>query len=63
MGGSHGVAVREANWESVFHGHFVGALRGGDHKIASAPRVNDGSVVVGGSVVGNENRRIQIFYI
>ena len=63
MGGLHGVAVREAEWESVSHGHFVDARRGGDQKMASLPRVNDGSVVVGGDVGGNYNRRIQIVYI
>ena len=53
MGGSYCVAVREANWESVGHGHFVGAWRDGDQKMASAPRVNDSSVVVGGAVGRN----------
>ena len=53
MGGSHDVAVREANWESMGHGEFVGARRGGAQKMDSAPRVNDGSVVVGGAVGGN----------
>ena len=53
MGGSYCVAVREANWESVGHGHSVGARRGGDQKMASAPRVNDSSVVVGGAVGRN----------
>ena len=53
MGGSHDVVVREADWESMDHGHFVGAQRGGDHKTVSAPRVNDGSVVVRGAVGGN----------
>ena len=53
MGSSHGVVVREADWESVGHGHFVSARRGGPQKMASAPIVNNGSVVVGGDVGGN----------
>ena len=50
MGGSHDVAVREADRESMFHRHFVGARRGGAQKMASAPSVNNGVVVVGGGV-------------
>ena len=53
MGGSHDIAVREADWESMGHGHFVGAWRGGAQKMASAPRVNDGSVVFGRAVGRN----------
>ena len=53
MGGSHDIAVREADWDSVGHGHFVGARRGGAQKMTSAPRVKNGSVVVGGNVSGN----------
>ena len=53
MGGSHGVSVRESDWESVGHRHFVGARIGGAQKMASIPRVNDGSVVIGGAVGGN----------
>ena len=53
MGGSHGVSVREADWESMGNGHFVGARRGGDQKMASAHRVNNGSVVVGWAVGGD----------
>ena len=52
MRGLHGGAVREADWESVGHGHFVGAGHGGAQKMASAPKVNDGSVIVGGAVGG-----------
>ena len=52
MGGSHDVAVREADWESMGHGHFVGVRRGGAQKMASEPRVNNGSVVVDGAVGG-----------
>ena len=50
MGGSHDVAVREADWDSVGHGQFVGAQRGGSQKMACAPRINDGSIVIGGAV-------------
>ena len=53
MGGSHDVAVREADWESIDHGNFFGARRGGPQKMASAPRVNDASVFVGGDVGRN----------
>ena len=53
MGGLHDVVVRESDWGSMGHGHFVGALRGEAQKMASSPRVNDGYVVVGGSVGGN----------
>ena len=53
MGGSHDVAVREADWDSVGHGQFVGAQRGGSQKRTIAPRVSDSSVVVGGAVGGN----------
>ena len=53
MRGSHDVAVREADWESMGHGHFVGARCGGAQKMDSAPRVNDGSVVVVGAVGRN----------
>ena len=42
------------------HGHFVDARRGGDQKMASESRVNNGSVVIGGAVGGNYNRRIKI---
>ena len=53
MGGSRGVAVREADWESVGHGYFLISRRGGPQKMASAPRVNDASVFVGGDVGRN----------
>ena len=53
MGGLHDVAVREADWEYMGHGHFVGAWRGGAQKMASALRVDDGSVVLGGDVGRN----------
>ena len=53
MAGSHDFSVREANWGSMGHGHFVGARRGGAQKMGSAPRFKDGSVVVGGDVGGD----------
>ena len=53
MGVLHDVAVREAGWDSMCHGQFFGAQRGGTQKMASAPRVGDGSIVVGGAVGGN----------
>ena len=53
MRGLHDVAVREASWDSMGHGNSVGARRGGAQKMASAPRVNNGSVVIGGDVGRN----------
>ena len=53
MGGLHDFDVREDDWESMVHGQFVVARRGGAYKIAGAPRVNDGYIVVGG--YGGEN--------
>ena len=50
MGGSHDVAVREADWEYMGHGDFIGARRGGAQRMASATRVGYGSVVVGWDV-------------
>ena len=53
MGGSHNVTVREANWESMVHGNFVGARSGGAQKMDGAPIFNDRSVAIGGTVGGN----------
>ena len=53
MGGSHDVAIRKSDWEFMGPGHFLGAWRGEAQKMAIAPRVNNGSVVVSGAVGGN----------
>ena len=53
MGGSHGVAVREADWESGGSWALCGCMAWWGPEMVSAPIVNDGSVVIGGAVGGN----------